>query len=50
MLSLSVNRSDLFDPDTGIYVQGNNYNYYQDWEKKANLTFLTEEGSVFNAD
>ncbi|MBE5996633.1 MAG: hypothetical protein E7240_04655 [Lachnospiraceae bacterium] len=50
VLSLSVNESDLFDEETGIYVEGNNNNYYQDWEKHANLTLFNENGTVFNAD
>ena len=50
VLSLSVNESDLFDEETGIYVEGNHDNYYQDWEKHANLTLFDETGTVFNAD
>ena len=50
VLSLSVNESDLFDEETGIYVEGNHNNYYQDWEKHANLSLFDESGTVFNAD
>ena len=50
VLSLSVNRSDLFDPETGIYVEGNNFNYFQDWEKNANLTMFDGKETLFNAD
>ena len=50
VLSLCVNESDLFDEETGIYVEGNYNNYYQDWEKHANLSLFDETGTVFNAD
>ena len=50
VLSLSVNREDLFDDDRGIYVEGNNNNYYQDWEREANLTLFEDGETVFNAN
>ena len=45
VLSLTTDEDNLFDPETGIYVEGNHQNYYQDWEKPCNLT-LFENGET----
>jgi uncharacterized repeat protein (TIGR02543 family) len=46
-LSLTTHRNNLFSNETGIYVAGNNTNYFQDgdeWERPANVIFI-ENGS-----
>jgi hypothetical protein len=53
-LSLTTDRANLFDPEIGIYVPGNNNNYFQDgdeWERPANLQMFEMDGSMaFNQD
>jgi hypothetical protein len=50
--SLATNRENLFDDETGIYVPGNQNNYFQDgeeWERPANLSFFETDGvQAFN--
>jgi hypothetical protein len=52
--SLATKRENLFDDETGIYVQGNNNNYFQDgeeWERLANLSFFETNGmQAFSED
>ena len=50
VLSLSTDEDNLFDPETGIYVEGNHTNYYQDWEKPANLALFENGSTVFSTD
>ena len=50
VLSLATDEDNLFDPETGIYVKGNHENYYQDWEKSANLTMFEDGETKFCAD
>ncbi len=49
VLSLSTNPENLFDDEIGIYVHGNNTNYFQDgdeWERKAHLSLFEKDGSL----
>jgi len=48
---ISINTADenFFDPNTGIYVKGNNNNYFQDgsaWERPASLEMIDTNGIV----
>jgi hypothetical protein len=53
--SLSIHPLHLWDPETGIYVLGPNYdpnpphrgaNYWQDWERPVHIEFFEMDGSV----
>ncbi len=60
VVSLCVDSVDLFDPDKGIFVEGNHYdpskphwsgNYYQsglEWERWANFEFYELDNSSIN--
>lgn len=52
ILSLVSPRDGLFSAESGIYVSGNYVNYYQDWERAANLALYEQgkEGASFNID
>lgn len=49
IVSLAVDPDDLWSDENGIYVEGNHKNYYQDWEKPANVS-LFEDGKGFTID
>jgi hypothetical protein len=45
VFSLTTHPENLFNPEIGIYVAGNNDNYFQDgWERPANLIFFENDG------
>ena len=55
VFSISTDPSNLWDPDSGIYVEGPNAdpeyphfgaNYWQDWEKPAFIEMFEPEGNV----
>lgn len=58
--SITVQKEDFFDYNTGIYVEGPNAesaephfgaNYWQDWEKPAHFEYFTpKEGCVISQD
>lgn len=48
VLSLVTESDNLWSDETGIYVEGNYVNYYQDWEKFASLSYFDKEGNSFN--
>lgn len=58
--SITVQKEDFFDYNTGIYVEGPNAesaephygaNYWQDWEKPAHFEYITpKEGCVISQD
>jgi len=60
VFSISTTPSNFWDPDTGIYVKGNNYNpdeseftanYWQDWERPIHIEFFEQDGNlVFEQD
>lgn len=60
IISLSTAAANLFDPEYGIYVLGNNYqsanpnfgaNFWQDWERPIHVEFYEPDGTVgFNID
>ena len=45
IVSLAVAPEDLWSAEKGIYVEGNHNNYYQDWEKLANVSLFEDDGS-----
>jgi len=48
VFSLTTNPENLFDDEVGIYVHGNNTNYFQDgdeWERTAHLELFENEGN-----
>jgi len=45
IVSLVADPDDLWSDETGIYVEGNHTNYYQDWEKLAHVSLFEEDGS-----
>ena len=47
IISLSTDPNNLFDPERGIYVKGQNTNYYQRgraWERVAQFEYFDREG------
>jgi hypothetical protein len=49
VFSLATDSLSLFDDDTGIYVHGNNNNYFQDgieWERTMNLSLFEKDGML----
>lgn len=46
VMSLTSDFSNLFDPQTGMYVFGNSGNYWQDWERAGNFTYFTKNGTL----
>jgi hypothetical protein len=57
IVSLSLDPSDLWDYNTGIYVMGpgasnvspyRGANFYKDWEKAGNVSFYEADGSGFS--
>ncbi len=44
IFSLTTDADHLFSKDTGIYVEGNNSNFKQDWERPAHISFFEKEG------
>ena len=57
IVSLSLDPSDLWDYNTGIYVMGpgasdvspyRGANFYKDWEKAGNVSFYESDGSGFS--
>lgn len=48
VLSLVTESDNLWSDETGIYVEGNYVNYYQDWERFASLSYFDKEGNTFN--
>ena len=57
IVSLVMKPDDLFDPDTGIYIAGNNYdgvnfftaNFMQDWERGIYTEWFDPNGSLLYA-
>jgi hypothetical protein len=48
VFSLTTNPENLFDDEIGIYVHGNNTNYFQDgdeWERAAHLELFENDGN-----
>lgn len=48
--SLSLDRSSLFDDNSGIYVKGKNVNYNKsgkDWERRASVEMFEKNGELF---
>lgn len=49
VVSVLANNGAFFDPDTGIYVYGNNNNYFQEgdaWERLVHMEFFEEDGNL----
>jgi spore coat protein CotH len=49
IVSINTDDKNFFDPDIGIYVKGNNNNYFQDgseWERPASLELIDTNGIV----
>jgi len=53
VFSISTDPKNLWDPDSGIYVEGRNYvwgwgngNFWQDWEKEAFVEFFEQDREV----
>lgn len=53
IFSITTDPKNLWDLDTGIYVEGRNYswgwgngNFWQDWEKEAFIEFFEQDRSV----
>ena len=46
VFSLTTDRKNLFDPETGIYVAGNHQNFKQDWERPAHISFFEQNGTL----
>jgi len=49
IMSINTDDKNFFDPDIGIYVKGNNNNYFQDgsaWERPASLEMISTNGTV----
>ena len=49
IISINTDEKNFFDPDTGIYVKGNNNNYFQDgsaWERQASLEMIGTNGVI----
>jgi hypothetical protein len=49
IMSINTDEKNFFDPDIGIYVKGNNNNYFQDgsaWERPASLEMIGTNGVV----
>ncbi|MGY6562676.1 MAG: CotH kinase family protein [Luteibaculaceae bacterium] len=46
VMALSANNDYLFDNEIGMYVYGNNGNYWEDWERPGNFTYFTKEGDL----
>jgi len=44
LMSLTSDFAHLFDNQTGVYVQGNSGNFWQDWERPGNFTYFTKNG------
>jgi len=53
-VSLTTDKNNLFGKDKGIYVQGNNYNYFQrgkNWEREAHIEIYDmQNSSVLSQD
>ena len=50
VVSLVSPRAGLFSDQQGIYVKGYYTNYYQDWERAANIALYSAEGQEFHLD
>ncbi|HEX9970460.1 MAG TPA: CotH kinase family protein, partial [bacterium] len=55
VVSLTTNPPNLWDPDSGIYVLGKNYdpnppnlsaNFWQDWERPVHVEFFEPDGNL----
>lgn len=53
VFSISTHPLNLWDPDSGIYVEGRDYvwgrgngNFWQDWERKAYVEFFEQDRTV----
>lgn len=49
VVSVMANNGAFFHPDTGIYVFGNNNNYFQEgdaWERLVHFEFFEEDGNL----
>lgn len=49
IMSINTDDGNFFDPNIGIYVKGNNNNYFQDgseWERPASLEMIDTNGVV----
>ncbi len=49
VVSIATDRDNLFDANVGIYVKGNNDNYFQrgpDWERPAHIEFFEADGTL----
>ncbi|MEZ4910788.1 MAG: CotH kinase family protein [Saprospiraceae bacterium] len=46
VISLNTDPDNLFDPESGIYVEGNHENFFEDWEKPAHITFFEQDGTL----
>lgn len=50
VVSVNTNPENLFDPETGIYVYGNDHNYVKrgdEWERPAHIEFFSPEGESY---
>ncbi len=50
VISLVSPEKGLFSNESGIYVKGNYTNYYQDWERAANISLYNADGTEFQLD
>jgi hypothetical protein len=54
VISLATTASNFFDPEVGIYVEGNHGNYWQrgaDWERPLHIEFYETNGAqAFSSD
>jgi hypothetical protein len=46
VMSLTSNAENLFSNQTGIYVEGNSGNFWQDWERSGNFTYFERNGNL----
>lgn len=46
MISLVIEEPNLFDPDRGIYVNGNYWNRGIEWERPVHMTFFEPDGKI----
>lgn len=44
VMSLTSDFEHLFDNQTGIYVEGDSGNFWQDWERPGNFTYFNKNG------
>ena len=50
VVALVTDKKNLYDEETGIYVEGVNDNLYEDWERPANVSLFEGGAEVFGAN